>query len=206
MTQALNISQPSSHVPSGFLTCKNALHLDGVASADDEAYGGSSHTVPSPSKSHALAKNNDRFHSEATFVIAQTTGDRVDALRAQAISVAPQASLVIAEMLRCTPRHGMTEPQQRAEAFAVCMHLNELDDYDVWCDGRHTSSRHIPAGTVHISDMRRSWQADIRSPFHVVNFYISQSVLDEIASEQGKSRVEQLTCPIWPLLTWHITN
>ena len=65
----------------------------------------------------------------------------------------------------------------------------------MWCDDKHVSSRAITAGMVHIADMRHAWRADIRSPFHVVNFYMPQGALDEIANEQGVSRLE-LNCSI----------
>jgi AraC family transcriptional regulator len=134
--------------------------------------------------------------SDIGFVIAQTSSDRVDCLKSRAVDVTPQARFEIAEISRSSPGHGMTEPQGRAEAYAVCVHLKEMNDYDVWCDGKHISSRSISAGTVHVGDLRHSWRADVRSPFHVVNFFVSQCALDEIANEQGVSRVEQLICPI----------
>lgn len=146
-------------------------------------------------KASLVPISNDEF-SEARFVIAQTSSDRVDFIKSLAVNVSPLVNLVITEISRSSPDHGMTDPQDRTEAYAACLHLTALDDYDVWCDEKHVSSRSIPAGTVHISDMRHAWRADVRSPFHVVNFYISQCALDEIASEQGASRAEHLICPI----------
>ena len=82
------------------------------------------------------------------------------------------------------------------ESYAACVHLDWLNDYDVWCDDRHISSRAISTGAIHISDMRHAWRADVRSPFHVVNFYIPQAELDEFADDQGAPRIEELKCPI----------
>src|SRR6202000_3122508 len=44
--------------------------------------------------------------------------------------------------------------------------------------------------------LRQSWQADIKSPFDVVNFCVPQSAFDEITSEEGGTRVSELHCPI----------
>ena len=44
--------------------------------------------------------------------------------------------------------------------------------------------------------MRHQWRADLRSPFHVVNFYIPQGALDEIANEHKSSPIGELKCSI----------
>jgi AraC family transcriptional regulator len=154
------------------------------------------HSCPSPSNSNGVRKCTHNHHSDAGIVIVQTSLDRVDFIKSLTIKVASQGNFVIAEMMRSRPGHGMTEPHQRAESYAACVHLSGLDNYDVWRDDRHISSRVITAGTVHISDMRHEWRADIRSPFHVVNFCIPQGALDEIADEEEVSHVEELNCPI----------
>src|SRR5437762_10457000 len=116
-------------------------------------------------------------HSGINAVIAQTSRHRVDAIRRLDIKSGIHGVLAIAHMFRKSPGHGTTEAHERADAYAACVHLDALDGYDVWCDGQHVSSDALGVGSVHISDMRHEWKADIRSPFHVVNFYIPQSVL-----------------------------
>jgi AraC-like DNA-binding protein len=76
------------------------------------------------------------------------------------------------------------------------MHLDDFNTYDVWCDDRHNACRPLGAGAIHINDMRQEWCADIRSPFHVMNFYIPQAALDEITDEQGAPRLQELNCPM----------
>jgi AraC-like DNA-binding protein len=90
----------------------------------------------------------------------------------------------------------MTEPHLRTDAYVACVHLNEFNDYDIWCNEKHNSSRPLGAGTMHINDMRQEWRADIRSPFHVVNFCIPQAALDELSEEQGAPQIEELICPM----------
>jgi AraC family transcriptional regulator len=135
-----------------------------------------------------------RSHSGANVVVAQTSPQRVDFSRSLAIKSAGRDDLVITHMLRSSPGHGMTEPHVRAEAYTACVHLDNFTSYDVWCDERHDSSHALGEGTIHINDMRRIWRADIRSAFHVVNFYIPQWALDEISDEHGASRIDELQC------------
>ena len=119
-----------------------------------------------------------------------------NSVRSLRVNVASPTDFAIVELFRGSSGHGMTEPLERAESYAACVHLDWLNDYDVWCDDRHISSRAIPTGAIHISDMRHAWRADVRSPFHVVNFYIPQAELDEFADDQGAPRIEDLKCPI----------
>jgi AraC family transcriptional regulator len=135
-------------------------------------------------------------HPEVKMVIAQTLPRRVDLLKWLTVRSETADDIVISHMLRKGPDHGMTEPQARVASYAACVHLDSLDSYDVWCDDQHISSRPLSAGTMHISDMRHTWRADIRSAFNVMNFYIPQSALDKIADEQDIARVEELHCPI----------
>ena len=147
-------------------------------------------------KSSGSDEYTDHHSSKAKIVIAQTSADRVDHIKSLKVKVAPRNELVVLEILRSTPGHGITAPQQRAESYAACVHLTALDSCDVWRDNKHMSLRGVPAGTVHISDMRHKWRADVQSQFHVVNFYIPQGALDEIAKEQGSPPINDLQCPI----------
>ena len=153
---------------------------------------------PTPSSDEFTASISHKVDRSAAtrFVIAQTSPDRVNSVRSLRVNVASPTDFAIVELFRGSSGHGMTEPLERAESYAACVHLDWLNDYDVWCDDRHISSRAIPTGAIHISDMRHAWRADVRSPFHVVNFYIPQAELDEFADDQGAPRIEELKCPI----------
>ncbi|UFZ07180.1 AraC family transcriptional regulator [Bradyrhizobium ontarionense] len=128
-------------------------------------------------------------------VIAQTSLARVDVLR-QLIVPAGDDKMVISHISRSRAGHGPTESQARKAGYAVCVHLDELASYNLWSNERHCASPPLPAGTIHISDMRHTWQADIQSSFQVANFYLPQSALDEVADEQGSRGAGTLHCPI----------
>jgi AraC family transcriptional regulator len=141
------------------------------------------------------AKNQAQGSSSIGVVIAQTSCNRVDVYKTLTVASA-QNDFVINHLSRSRPGHGMTEPQAKRAAYAVCVHLDEFSSYDVWCDERHDSSLALPSGALHINDMRHSWLADIRSSFQVINFCIPQWALDDICEDYGAARSEELHCPI----------
>jgi AraC family transcriptional regulator len=113
-----------------------------------------------------LIREVGRKGATTNVVVAQTSTQRVDISRSLTIGSGAD-NFAITHMLRKAPGHGMTEPQARVDAYVACVHL----------------------------DKRHVWRADIHCPFNVVNFYIPQSALDQIADEEG-DQVEELHCPI----------
>jgi AraC family transcriptional regulator len=141
-----------------------------------------------------LIREVGRKGATTNVVVAQTSTQRVDISRSLTIGSGAD-NFAITHMLRKAPGHGMTEPQARVDAYVACVHLDKFDGYNIWCDEQHESSSAVGSGTIHINDMRHVWRADIHCPFNVVNFYIPQSALDQIADEEG-DQVEELHCPI----------
>lgn len=131
----------------------------------------------------------------ASAVIAQTSSARVDLLN-QLTVTAGGDQVVISHISRSRTGHGPTESQAKKAGYAVCVHLDELVSYDLWRDERHCTGVPLPAGTIHISDMRHTWQADIQGSFQVANFYLPQSALDEVTDGQGSRVAGALHCPI----------
>jgi AraC family transcriptional regulator len=63
---------------------------------------------------------------------------------------------------------------------------------DMWIDGKRQPATTTTAGTTFLYDLRSNPVAEIYSPFDNVRFYISQASLDELAFDQGISRIEGL--------------
>jgi AraC family transcriptional regulator len=143
---------------------------------------------------HAIGEVS-RHRSTANVVVAQTSPQRVDVSKNLVVRSGIQDAFAITHMSRKAPGHGMTESQAKVDAYVACMHLEGFDGYDMWCDEQHEASCAVGPGTIHINDMRHRWRTDIQSSFNVVNFYIPQSSLDEIADDEG-DHVEELHCPI----------
>lgn len=138
---------------------------------------------------------NGRPHHRASAVIAQTSICRLDVSKRLVVQTGGD-EVVISHLSRGRAGHGLTEPQVKKAGYAVCVHLEEFASYDVWCDGRHCPNPPLEAGTIHISDMRHDWLADIQSSFQVVSFYIPQSAIDEITEANDHKRTETLHCPM----------
>jgi AraC-like DNA-binding protein len=139
------------------------------------------------------AQKSLRPEDGASAVIAQTSRCRVDFAKRLTVP-SRRDEVVISHLSRSRTGHGLTEPQAKKAGYAVCVHLDELASYDVWRDERHSAGLPLAPGTVHISDMRHSWLADIQGSFQVVNFYLPQSALDEVTDDQDLRRTEALHC------------
>jgi AraC family transcriptional regulator len=161
-----------------------------------EAFGPARATLDIFASKQCTIKESAFGEPDINVVIAQTSAHRVDVSKTLSVGSGVQQGVAITHMLRKASGHGMTESQARVDAYAACVHLDGFDGYDVWCDEQHESSRALGPGAIHINDMRHVWRSDIQGPFHVVNFYIPQSSLDEIADDEETPRVEELRCPI----------
>ena len=137
-----------------------------------------------------------RNQADVSVVFAQTSTRRVDLFERLSVRAVPGEDFIITHITRKGAGHGMTDQAAKRESYVACVHLDRLDSYDVWCDGEQQTSRAIESGAMHINDMRQAWQADIRSPFDVVNFCVPQSAFNEITSEEGSAPISELHCPI----------
>jgi AraC family transcriptional regulator len=133
---------------------------------------------------------------DMSMVFAQTSARRVDLFERLSVRTRPGDDFIITHIKRNDAGHGMTDQAAKRESWVACVHLDKLDSFDIWCDGAQETPRAIEAGAMHINDMRQSWQADIRSPFDVVNFSVPQSAFDEITAEEGGAPISELHCPI----------
>jgi AraC family transcriptional regulator len=149
-----------------------------------------------PSRSEGALGSQIQSGADMSVVFAQTAASRVDLMERLSIKTIPGDDFTINHIARQRSGHGMTDRTTKQGCYVACVHLEKLNAYDVWCDDGHESSGELEAGVLHVNDMRNAWRADIRSPFHVVNFCVPQSAFDEITSEEGSAPIEELHCPI----------
>jgi AraC family transcriptional regulator len=126
---------------------------------------------------------------------AWTLPHRVDLVRSLRICAANRSDIVITQVIRKNPGHGMTEPQARADAYSARVYLDGFEACDVWCDEQPVPSAALMPGAMLINDMRHTWRANPTSPFNVLSFFIPQDAVDEIAEEQGARRGATLRGP-----------
>jgi len=135
------------------------------------------------------------LQARESVVIAQSLSSKVDVHKTLGVRIGDD-EFVVAHISRGAEGHGRTEPQPKRAVYTACVHLSEFSGYDICCDEKISSGCLMPAGSVHINDMRHSWYADIQGRFDVVNFCIPQSALDEIIEDQGSTRIDELRCPM----------
>jgi len=145
---------------------------------------------------HLSAAQSIRGDADASVVFAQTSADRVDLIERLSVGTIPGNDFAITHIARQRVGHGMTDSAAKRESYVACVHLERLGEYDIWCDGEQESPGPLASGVLHVNDMRRSWRADIRDPFRVVNFCIPQSAFDDITEGEGGAPVEELHCPM----------
>jgi len=121
--------------------------------------------------------------------------DRVDGLDRLASPAPGKAGLHVTRYLMTRPDFGLTSPSPYADSQIAVVHLAACGQRDVWCDGRHIPKPPVLPGGLGIYDRRRAWVADVRGPFHTVNFEIPRWKLDELAEELRGPRIDTLVCP-----------
>jgi len=120
---------------------------------------------------------------------------RIDVANALTIAMPQGDDIVITHVVRRDPGHGMTEPQATAKAYSARVYLEAFDCCDVWRDGKPVRLDALKRGEMQIDDMRHEWRANPTSPFNIINFFIPQAAIDEIAEEQGAHRGVALRGP-----------
>jgi AraC-like DNA-binding protein len=62
----------------------------------------------------------------------------------------------------------------------------------MWLDGKRIAVKPLAEGAMVIHDLRRTPVFDVRSPFHVIYFHLTQRTLDAIADEAIAPRISHL--------------
>jgi AraC family transcriptional regulator len=108
------------------------------------------------------------------------------------VSRTPNKGMVaVTQCISETPNHGLTEPMPYEDAFLAVMQVRETAK-DLYLDGRLVSRAPVPAGSLVFHDLRRRPSANFKSPFHTLNFYLSRSVLEELADQSNASKISDL--------------
>ena len=88
--------------------------------------------------------------------------------------------------------HGRTRSIPSQDAYGVGLFIEDCADLDVLLDGRVVSTGPMKAGSILIHDLRRDPILDVRSPFHLLDFYLSRKALDAIADDAEAPRIGAL--------------
>jgi AraC family transcriptional regulator len=100
--------------------------------------------------------------------------------------------LSFAEYRRDHPSSGFTTKTRTSQSYMAVVKLRALSSANMWCDQRHVLSPETPAGAFSLFDLRQAWSAEMSQPFHTVNFFVGQAVLNELADELGLRPIPDL--------------
>jgi AraC family transcriptional regulator len=131
---------------------------------------------------------------------------RLDASSHLVTSALRKSRLALTRVRRDTPGHGLTSTVPAESAFSVLLQLRDSPRRELFIGGRSVHRGGYGARTTSIVDLEQEPTARLESPFDVLHFYVSRTALDEIADEQGASRVDTLTCErgVFDETTWHL--
>jgi AraC family transcriptional regulator len=124
-----------------------------------------------------------------------STPDRLDGADRIVSRTPGKADIRATRYLMSRSNYGLTPPTPVSDTQFVAVHLRAFGAQDMWCDNRYLIRPAVGPGGIGIYDFRRSWRADLRDPFHTINFEFPQWKVDELTDELRVPRIDTLRCP-----------
>ncbi|MGL3606373.1 helix-turn-helix domain-containing protein [Rhizobium sp. G187] len=94
--------------------------------------------------------------------------------------------------LSCGTRgHGVIDPPAYEDAFFLAFNLRDYEG-DLWVDGKKVHTSVSKRGNFTIYDHRRSWLADMKSPFDGLGFHIPRAALKAYEEDLGGKHIDTL--------------
>ena len=106
-------------------------------------------------------------------------------------SVLDKSAVTVTRLSRDTPNHGFVDQHAPEDAFMISYQLHDYRG-DLWVDGRNVSAPAFHAGNFTFYDYNRSWQANMKSAFDCVNFYIPRAAWTTLEEDLGTRRIDTL--------------
>jgi len=118
--------------------------------------------------------------------------------KAPSVVISPSGKPPIA-ITRLTSNTGLseqTEPIPPEKASLISMHLSPAaaSGCEIWTDNKHSRVTQWPAGGVGVYNLESGLRKRHRGPLDWVHYHVPHSALDGFAEENGKTRVETLSC------------
>jgi AraC family transcriptional regulator len=104
-------------------------------------------------------------------------------------SVLNQGMVTATRITRSAPNFGFVDQHVTEDAYMLSMQLKEYQG-DLWVDGKKVDFPANNRGNFTLYDYNRIWQADLKSAFDCVNFYIPRDTLTTLEEDIGCQRVE----------------
>ncbi|NKB16120.1 MAG: helix-turn-helix transcriptional regulator [Sphingomonadales bacterium] len=115
--------------------------------------------------------------------------DHAPALVTRKLSLAQMA---VTEIRSDNPIPGLIDPVPTEDAYLVSLMLRNLDDHQVWENGRPCARHSISVGEFHLRDLKMEQSALVEQPHHSLQFYLPRAALNAIADENEARPVGEL--------------
>ncbi|MFB9268100.1 helix-turn-helix domain-containing protein [Bradyrhizobium erythrophlei] len=102
--------------------------------------------------------------------------------------------LEVTETRNDNPVPGLSGSFAREDAFLVSLKLRDYPDCELWERSKCVKKADVRAGATYLYDLKHDPRYVIGKPSHSLFFYLSRSVLDDIAAQSGAPRIGNLGC------------
>jgi AraC family transcriptional regulator len=133
------------------------------------------------------------FTMPESSVYGEAFGQRLHARATSFVSRSlRKTTFAVTELRYDHPRHELSSPPIREDAFLVALHLKDYPTYEYWEDGRPAPVSAIKAGNTIIYDIKRNPVFLLNTPFHSIHYYFPRSALNAIADDAHAPRIDAL--------------
>lgn len=102
-------------------------------------------------------------------------------------------NLAVTDIQSDDPVIGLTDMVPIEDAYLLSLHEREMQDLQIWENGRPLPRQTLRVGQFLIRDLNRGQAALIDRPHHSTHFYLPRSALNEIADDAGAPRIGELS-------------
>lgn len=127
--------------------------------------------------------------------VGQRLGDlfKIDNAPALVTRKLSLAQMAVTEIRSDNPVLGPIDPVPTEDAYLVSLMLRNLDDHEVWENGRPCARHSISVGEFHLRDLKMEQSALVEQPHHSLQFYLPRAALNTIADENEARPVGELS-------------
>ncbi len=122
-------------------------------------------------------------------------GFRLDTAPTLAVPTPAKVPIAFTHLRCAVPEYGRARPVPAKASFAVQVLLRPMRCWEIWSNRGRARLPASGPGSIFLFDLTENPQMDVRDPFDMVRFYISQSSLDSLAYEHDQRRVAGLRVP-----------
>jgi AraC-like DNA-binding protein len=106
-----------------------------------------------------------------------------------------RSSLAVTEIRYDRPNYGMTDPVTKQDGFSIGLQLRPYPFHELWYDGKAVPVYDVRVNDTLLFDLRTVQASRLAVPFHSLQFFLSRTLLNELADDLESPRIDQINCP-----------